>query len=220
MMATAAADGMLAAFSRVLVLCAHTDDEFGCAGTVVRLLEVGCDVRYLALSRCEASVPAGLPSDVLEQEARRSTAALGLAPDKVEVDGFPVRHFPSHRQEILERLVALGRELRPELVLLPSSFDLHQDHHAVYEEGVRAFRQASLLGYELPQNLISFANSAFVTLEPRHLERKVAALAEYRSQSFRAYSSEEFVRGLARVRGVQCGAAAAEAFEVVRLVVR
>ena len=41
---------------------AHTDDEFGCAGTVGRLTDAGAHVRYLALSDCAASVPAGFPA--------------------------------------------------------------------------------------------------------------------------------------------------------------
>lgn len=211
---------LLRLFDRVLVLCAHTDDEFGCAATVARLLEHGASVRYLALSRCEASVPAGYPEDVLERECRACTSALGLAPEAVDVQLYPVRHFPAHRQAILEELVALRREFQPDLVLMPSSFDTHQDHRTVYEEGFRAFKQATLLGYELPQNLISFDNSAFVGLSEAHLERKITALACYESQLFRSYAHPDFIRSLARVRGVQCDAPYAEAFELIRLVIR
>ncbi|HEX9938074.1 MAG TPA: PIG-L deacetylase family protein [Longimicrobium sp.] len=205
---------------RALVLCAHTDDEFGCAGTIARLLDGGSEVHYVALSRCEESVPAGFPSDVLERECRACTAALGIDPGRVHVGRYPVRHFPAHRQEILEEFVRMRRELSPDLVLVPASFDTHQDHHTVYEEGFRAFKHATILGYELPQNLISFQHSAFVALDEPTLKRKVDALQRYESQGFRTYSGEDFIRGLALVRGVQCGAPLAEAFEVVRLVVR
>ena len=211
---------MLGAFARVLVVCAHTDDEFGCAGTVTRLLEGGAHVRYVALSRCEESVPPPLPPDVLEQECRECTARMGLTPDDVSVLGFPVRHFPDYRQPILETLVRLAREYRPELVLLPSSFDTHQDHATVFNEGFRAFKHSTILGYEMPQNLISFSHSAFVELTREQLDRKVYALESYRSQAFRPYSTGEFIRGLATVRGVQCNASYAEAFEVVRLILR
>jgi N-acetylglucosamine malate deacetylase 1 len=210
----------LGAFSRVVVLCAHTDDEFGCAGTVARLIEQGADVRYVALSRCEESVPSPYPRDVLEHECRECTARMGIAPDAVSVLGFPVRYFPEHRQAILETLVRIAREYRPELVLLPSSFDTHQDHATVFNEGFRAFKHSTILGYEMPQNLISFSHSAFVELTREQLERKIHALESYRSQSFRPYSTAEFIRGLAAVRGVQCNAAYAEAFEVVRLILR
>lgn len=210
---------MIHSFRRVLVLGAHTDDEFGCAGTVIRLVEAGAAVRYLALSTCEASVPEGFPKDVLAHECRSCTAALGIAPEQVELGPFEVRHFPRDRQAILERLVALRRAYDPDLVLLPASSDTHQDHAVVAQEGFRAFKHASLLGYELPQNLVTFQHTAFVTLDERVLGRKLEALAAYRSQAFRPYATEAFVRGLATVRGVQCGAAFAEAFEVVRLVV-
>lgn len=207
-------------FARVLVLCAHTDDEFGCAGTVSKLVEGGADVRYIALSRCEESVPAGFPLDVLEHECRACTARLGILPEWCEVHGFPVRHFPRLRQEILELLVEARRKFHPDLVLLPSSFDTHQDHKTLFEEGFRAFKHSSLLGYELPQNLISFSNSAFVRLDATHIDRKIEALDLYRSQAFRPYASRDFILSLARVRGVQCNAEFAEAFEVIRLILK
>ena len=210
---------LIDSFRRVLVLCAHTDDEFGCAGTVLRLVAAGAEVRYLALSSCEASVPEGLPKDVLVHECRACTAALGIPPENVEVGPFPVRYFPRDRQAILERLVAISRDYAPDLVLLPSSRDTHQDHAVVAQEGFRAFKRSTVLGFELPQNLVTFENSAFVALDGPTLDRKIEALAAYWSQGFRPYSTDAFIRGLATVRGVQCGADYAEAFEVVRLIV-
>lgn len=202
------------------MLAPHTDDEFGCAGTLARLVEAGAEVHYVALSRCEESVPAGFPLDVLERECRTCCNSLGVPPTNVQVLGFPVRHLPAHRQEILELFVKLRNKINPALVLLPSSFDTHQDHRTVYEEGFRAFKLSSILGYELPQNLVSFSNSAFVSLDDRHLASKIAALESYRSQAFRSYASAEFIRSLALVRGVQSGTRFAEAFELVRLVIR
>ena len=212
--------GPLATFKRVLVLCAHTDDEFGCAGTLVRLVDAGAGIRYVALSRCEESVPPGLAKDILERECRACARKLGIDPSCTEVLGFPVRHFPAVRQDILETLVRLNRDYQPDLVLLPSSFDTHQDHATVFQEGFRAFKHSTLLGYELPQNLISFDNSAFVELTERDLERKIDALNSYESQAFRPYSTREFIFGLAKVRGVQCNTAYAEAFEAIRLILR
>ncbi|MEM6326714.1 MAG: PIG-L deacetylase family protein [Bacteroidota bacterium] len=210
---------MIQSVRRCLVLCAHTDDEFGCAGTVARLVDAGAEVRYLALSTCEKSVPDGLPRDVLVHECREATARLGVAPEHVELGPFEVREFPRDRQAILEHLVALRREWTPDLVLLPSSTDHHQDHATVHQEGVRAFKHATLLGYELPQNEVAFHGAAFVALSERHLETKLHALAAYQSQAFRSYSTDTFVRSLATIRGVQAGTTYAEAFEPIRLVV-
>lgn len=211
---------VLDGFSRLLVLCAHTDDEFGCAGTISRMAKAGAQIKYVALSRCEESVPEGFERDVLEKECRLCTECLGIEKADIDVFGYPVRHFPQHRQDILERFVAINRAYKPDLVLLPSSFDTHQDHETVFHEGFRAFKHATLLGYEMPQNLISFQHSAFVPLTEDDLKKKIEALGHYRSQTFRPYATPEFIRGLAAVRGVQCNAPFAEAFEVIRLILR
>lgn len=203
-----------------MVLAPHTDDEFGCAGTIHKFLQRGADVHYVALSDCQASVPAGFALDALSQECKNCLMALGLKPSQIEIWNFPVRHFPAHRQEILERFVSLNKTYKPSLVLLPSSHDTHQDHLTVQAEGFRAFKGASILGYELPQNLVSFENSAFVCLSEENLQAKVRALSEYKSQFFRPYATENFIKSLTHVRGVQAGVQWAEAFELIRLIVK
>ena len=145
---------------------------------------------------------------------------IGVPQENVEIWDFPVRYFPQYRQDILERLVKTAREYQPDLVFLPSSFDTHQDHSTVYAEGFRAFKQSSIFGYELPQNTITFVNSAFVILTDDEMQGKIDAMSAYKSQTFRNYSRDEFMRGLATVRGAQCGSHYAEAFEVVRLVIK
>ena len=207
-------------FKRVLVLCPHTDDEFGCAGTIYRMTQSKIRVRHIALSRCEASVPSGFPADILEKECRECTSELGIKSDDVEVWDYSVRHFPEVRQDILENFVKVNREYKPDLVLLPSSYDTHQDHSTINQEGFRAFKYSTLLGYELPQNLISFNNAAFISLNRKHLDQKIKALSNYKSQNFRNYSKTEFIEGLAKVRGVQCNVDFAESFEVIRLIIK
>lgn len=211
---------LLSSFSRALVLAPHTDDEYGCAGLMVRLRDVGVRVKYVALSKCEESIPEHLPKDVLVRECRACTECLGVPAEDVHILDFKVRHFPRDRQEILQQFVDLNREYRPELVILPTSHDTHQDHATVYQEGFRAFKHSTILGYELPQNLTSFNNSAFVALTSAQVDKKIAGLTHYESQAFRRYATGEFIRGLAKVRGVQCNSEYAEAYEVVRLIIR
>jgi LmbE family N-acetylglucosaminyl deacetylase len=204
--------------ARTLVLAAHTDDEFGCAGLIGRLVEQGTDVHVACFSWCEESVPEGYERDVLKLESQAAMAILGIPPERFRLYDQRVRHFPAHRQEILEELVVLRREIEPDLVLLPSSSDIHQDHGVVAQEGVRAFKHATILGYELPMNTISFRHACFVPLEERHMTLKIAHAASYVSQQQRPYMNPDFLRGLALVRGVQINRSAAEAFEVIRMV--
>jgi len=207
--------------SRVLVLAPHTDDgEFGCGGSISHFVDEKRDVYYVAFSSAEKSVPRGMPKDILKKEVRKATSVLGIPPRNLILFDYPVREFPLHRQDILEELVRLEKDIKPELIFLPSPNDTHQDHLVIAHEGFRAFKRASLLGYEIPWNNLTFNTNAFVFLEDKDLQKKIDALKCYKSQLDRFYASEDSVRSLARTRGTQIGTTYAEVFEVIRWIIK
>lgn len=104
------------------------------------------------------------------------------------------------------------------MVLLPAASDVHQDHQVIHQEGLRAFKNTTFAGYELPWNNYSFRTNFFMKLSAADLARKMAALKEYRSQATRNYMQDEFIRSLATVRGLQCNSDYAEAFEIYKLI--
>jgi N-acetylglucosamine malate deacetylase 1 len=211
---------MFNSISKALVLAPHTDDgELGAGGTIARLIEQNVDVYYAAFSTAEESVPAGLPKDILKTEVSAATKRLGIRPENLVIYNYQVRRLNYARQEILENLVQLRNSINPDVVFMPSLKDIHQDHTTVALEGLRAFKNKILLGYELIWNNLSFDTQCFIKLEPHHVEKKIASLKEYRSQEHRDYMSEDFIRSMARARGVQVGTQYAEAFEIVRLVI-
>jgi len=204
----------------VLFIAPHTDDaELGCGGTMARFLEEGREIHVAAFSTAESSLPPGFAPGALRDEMLESLASMGVRRENIFVSDFPVRRLSYHRQEVLEELVRIGRSVKPEMVFLPSASDLHQDHQVCFNEGLRAFKSLTVLGYELPWNHVVFSAQGFVTLEPRHIESKWRALLHYKSQLSleRPYFSRDFIEGLARLRGVQVKAQFAEAFEVVRI---
>jgi N-acetylglucosamine malate deacetylase 1 len=204
---------------RVLILAPHTDDgEFGCGGTVAKFLEEGAEVFYVAFSSAEKSVPSHLPKDILKQEVKEAVKTLGIPLKNLILLDYEVRDFPKFRQEILEDMFQLNKKIKPDIILLPSIHDTHQDHGVIAEEGFRVFKRSTMLGYEVPWNNLSFDTTCFVHLEQRHIARKIKALKCYKSQNQRNYASAEFIRGLAFTRGVQIGTKYAETFEVIRWV--
>lgn len=206
--------------NRVLVLAPHTDDaELGCGGTLVRMLENDIDVHVAAFSTARASLPPGSDPDLLRKEFNAAMDMLGIPEKQRYIYDYQVRKLNYSRQEVLEELVKLKKEIQPEMVLLPSGSDLHQDHQVVNNEGLRAFKEISVWGYELPWNHITFSAQAFVTLTPTQIDKKWEILKLYKSQveKNRNYFTEEFIRGLAKVRGVQVKSEYAEAFEVIRV---
>lgn len=204
---------------KVLVLAPHTDDgEFGCGGTIAKLLKLGAEVFYIAFSSCEKSVPKGYPSDILKREVKLATKKLGIKAENLFVLDYEVRTFSSHRQEILDDLIKFRNNINPDLVFIPSLNDIHQDHAAIAIEAVRAFKFVSILSYELPWNNLKFSNTYFSILSESDIDLKIEALTEYNSQGHRTYASEEYIKSLGRTRGVQIGKNFAEVFEVVRMI--
>jgi len=211
---------MLTRFKNVYVLAPHTDDgELGAGGTISKLIELGANVYYFAFSTAEKSVPKGFPKNSLSVEVLNATKRLGIDSKNVIVYDYEVRKLNYARQEILEDLIKHRKNLKPDLVLMPSLNDIHQDHATIANEGLRAFKEVTILGYELIWNNLTFNSISFVKLDKKHIQLKCDALKEYKSQNGRAYMSEEFIFSLAKPRGVQIGCDYAESFEVVRLVI-
>ncbi len=202
---------------KVLVLAPHTDDgELGCGGTIARKIEEGAEVMYVAFSICTRSLPEGWDPMTLAHEVKKATNILGIKSDNLILFDFDVRRFKEVRQEILEELVKINKKFKPDLVLVPSPTDIHQDHQVISEEGLRAFKNVSIFGYELPWNNTSFNTRCFIKLEEKHITIKIKALQEYASQKHRTYLNAKFIESLAITRGVQINHQYAEAFEVIR----
>ena len=199
------------------MLAPHTDDgELGCGATLAMLIANKIKVTYVAFSTAEESVPEGYPKDILKTEVRNATGKLGIEEENLVILKYPVRKLNFYRQEILEELIRL-RKNNYDLVFIPSLHDIHQDHTTVATEALRAFKNTSILGYELIWNNLSFNTTCFVGLNREHIMTKALALKEYKSQSHRDYMKDEFIFSLAKTRGVQVGKEYAEAFEVIRL---
>ncbi len=207
-------------FKDVLVLSPHTDDgEFGCGGSIIKLLENNANVYYAAFSTAEQSVPEGFPKDILKTEVKEATKVLNIKQDNLFIYNYEVRKLNYARQEILEDLIRLRKNIKFDLILMPSLNDIHQDHATVANEGLRTFKNTTILGYELIWNNLTFNTQSFIKLEKKHVQKKADALKQYKSQEKRDYISEEFIFSLAKARGIQIGAEYAESFEVIRWVI-
>ena len=204
---------------KILILAPHTDDgELGCGGSIARFIEEGKNVFYAAFSTAEQSVDPKLPNNILEIEVKAATKKLGIKRENLFIYNNEVRKLNYIRQEILEELIKLKKKIDPDIIFMPSINDIHQDHSTVAKEGLRAFKDRTILGYELIWNNITFNTSTFIILQHNHVQSKVDALQEYKSQKDKAYMSQDFVFSLAKSRGVQIGKEYAECFEVIRWV--
>jgi len=208
--------------NRVMVLSPHTDDgEIGAGGTIARLIEEGKDVYYVAFSSCEESLHKGLKDDTLKKECIEATGLLGIPKKNVILLDYKVRYFYQHRQEILDEIIRHNKEISPDVVFVPSFYDTHQDHQVIYNESLRAFKKsASILGYEHPWNNLSFTTHIYFKLEERHIQKKINALKCYKSQDFRSYFDEKYIKASAYAKGVEVNFPYTETYELIRLLIK
>lgn len=211
-------------FSRkkILFVGSHTDDvELGAGATLSRAIRDGAEVFVIVFSIARESVPTGKPETTLKDEFIASMQSYGLTADRYRICDYPVRRFPEHRQTILEDLLAVRRSFNPDLIFTHCRRDIHQDHKVVSEECVRAFKNRSILGYELIWNNFEFEPGIFIEVSTADIDCKLKALNSYKSQIelARPYFKRELSESTAILRGVQCGRGKTEAFEVIRIII-
>jgi LmbE family N-acetylglucosaminyl deacetylase len=201
---------------RPLVLClgAHCDDiEIGCGGTLLRLRERAPDaeIHWVALTGDERRLRE------TRESARRFLGEAG--PERVHGFGFRDGYLPWEGARVKDGLEQLRRELDPDLIFSHALGDRHQDHRLVAELTWNTWRDHAILEYEIPKYEGDLGQpNAFVALHPELAERKLKTLLEvYPSQVSRPWFDAETLRGLMRLRGVECRAPFAEAFHARKL---
>lgn len=195
----------------VVAVGAHPDDvEIGAGGTLLALgARPGTSVHVVVLT--------GTP----ERAGEARTAAALFAPGStVDTLDLPDGRLPGWWTSVKDALEEVAARVPAGLVLAPTIADAHQDHRTVAEIVPTVWRTATVLGYEIPKSggdLGAGRPAAHVVLDDDAMTRKCALLhSAFPSQVHRPWFDDEVFRGLARLRGIECGARWAEAFSVVR----
>ena len=202
---------------KILFIGPHVDDiEFGCGGIISKIKDIS-EIFYISFSFAEKSLLSGYRKKDVEEEMRQACKVFGVK--NIINKDYEVREFPRNRQEILEDLIETRKSVDPDIVFIPSSFDTHQDHVTIHDEGFRAFKSKTIFGYEAPLNNRVFSPQFYCKLSESDLEAKISALNCYRSQIEKKPALIELTRSLSVVRGAQVGCTYAEAFETIRIVI-
>ena len=202
--------------NRVLFLAAHPDDELGTAGALHKFNRQGSKVSYAVFSNCiEDSWELGLNPSILIREMNEVLDILRISINDRYRMYYKARNFPQHRQSICDEMFNLNKTLNPDLVIVPNTKDVHQDHCVIRDEARRAFRHCSIFGYESVRAPLGPDNLCFVQLESVDFIVKEEAMKCYETQGSRI--DVELRAYLSRVRGSQVGYKRAEVFEVIRL---
>ena len=199
---------------RVCFLGAPPDDiELGC-GALIHQIAPRADLLCVTLSDNKKNPL--LQS--LVDEHYRSMAILGVPKESVVVADFETRRFPYYRQEILEYMIDINRNFRPEIVFVHTRADIHQDHVTVTEEALRAFRGTTVLGFDVLRSSYGFFPNFLVEVSEEDVEKKLCALAEYHTYRDKYYFDPNVTRSTLVRWGAIAERPYAEGFDILRVI--
>lgn len=199
---------------RVLFLGAHPDDiELGCGALIHHIAPIS-DLHCVTLSDNQKNP---VLKNVVEEQ-RRSMAVLGVPMDRVTYGPFTTRVFPQDRQEILEYLLRLRTDLKPDLIFVHSKQDVHQDHLTIADEALRAFRGITVLGFDVVRSSHGFFPHFLVEVDQEDVDAKIEALAQYETYCDKYYFDRELTRSIMVRHGALAERPFAEGFDILRIV--
>lgn len=192
---------------KYLFLGSHVDDcDTSCGGTIRKLIIQGHFVHVISFTE-------EYDETNLYHEFEESMKTIGGV-DAYQTYQFKTRELHKDRQEIADLINYWSDGV--DCVFTHSQRCKHPDHRVIGEESLRVVK-CSLITYEQPWNMNEQSNY-YVAIYQEQLDRKIAALACYKSQAHRPYMQPDFIRAHARYNGIKCGKLYAEGFKVVRLV--
>jgi len=199
---------------RVLFLGAHPDDiELGC-GALLHHIAERTDVLCATLSDNQKNPEL---KNVVD-EHYKSMAVLGVKRKNIIVGQFATRVFPDARQEILEYLLKLRKDFNPDLIFVHSKHDLHQDHNVMTEEALRAYRGITVLGFDVVRSSYGFFPHFLVEVTEEDVNKKIEALAQYKTYREKYYFNTELTRSIMVRHGALAECPFAEGFDILRIV--
>jgi len=199
---------------RVLFIGAHPDDiELG-AGALINNIRGKCEILCVTLSDNQKNP---LLKNVVE-EHRASMAVLGIKPENDLIENFETRKFPDARQEVLEYLLKLRREFKPQIIFCHSQNDIHQDHNVVTQEALRAYRGLTVLGFDVVRSSYNFFPHFMVDVTEADVDKKIEALTQYKTYHDKYYFDPELLRATMTRHGALAERDFAEGFDILRVV--
>ncbi len=220
----------------VLIVAVHPDDEsLGAGGSLLRHKALGDQVHWLIIT--QPSSKSGYSQEFIQQ--RNSTikeVANAYSFDSVTELGFPATGLAEvSEREIVQAISDVFSKIQPNVVYIPFHSDVHGDHkvafNAVYS-CTKVFRYPSVEKVLMIETIsetdqaiaippFCFAPNVFVDISS-FIDQKLEILSLYETeiQSPPFPRSLDAVRSLARVRGAVVQSHYAEAFMLLKEVVR
>lgn len=221
---------------KILVVCAHPDDEvLGCGGTIARLSKEGCLIYTLILGEGISSrykkqdlVKKNKEIRELKNQATKANKTLGVK--DLYVFDFPDNKFDTvPLLDIIKTIEKIKVKLTPNIIFTHSAQDLNIDHQIVYRAVITATRPMKgetikeIYSFEVLSSTewnypLQFSPDVFFNISD-FINIKLKAMKEYKNElrKFPHPRSLKAIKTNAQSWGYKVGCHYAEAFKAVRL---
>ena len=211
-----AGEKWLQGYKKVLVIGAHPDDpESMCAGTMLKLKEMGAEVVAVYLTSGEAGIVGKTHEQartIRQAEARKACEVLGVrAVFMTQTDGNA-----EVNKERYAEMKALIEAEQPDMVITHWPIDSHRDHRVcsilVYDAWRMTGRGFDLYYSEVMTGMQTqnFTPTLWVDIT-NYRDKKIEAYLCHESQELEG-AVKEYHDTMERMRGMECQAKYAEAF--------
>lgn len=221
---------------KIVVISAHPDDEtLGVGGTILRHSSAGDSVFWLIVTNI--STAQGFDAQkVEERQIEIDTVSKQLGITKVFKLDYPTMQLTSHDLlTLVPKIAAIFNEVKPQIIYSLNRSDAHSDHRIIFDATMactKSFRHPYLeqiLMYEcisetefapaLPEKV--FQPNYFVNIS-EFLDEKLEVMSFYKSElgNHPFPRSLENIKALAHFRGASIGVKYAEAFQLLKFIVK
>ena len=217
---------------KVLVVAVHPDDEtLGCGGTILRLVNEGCEVFWLILTDINESVNfSPLKKEAREREIKEVANLYGFK-GVFNLGIEPCTLDQVSKTVLLEKISNVIKQIGPEVIYLPFAFDVHSDHRVAFDalySCTKTFRYPSIKRIYMMETLsetefapsfqaTSFIPNSYVNIS-QYLDLKLQIMKIFKSElgEHPFPRSLEGIRALAVYRGAASGFKYAESFMLLK----
>ncbi len=219
---------------KILILSPHADDEIlGCGGFISKYSKKNYSINVLILTNANKGAPEIFSSQNIKKIRNESRLANNFIGTKKlffeDLPALTLSNYPVYKiANIIDKYM---KKINPEVTLIPSPNDIHDDHKIIFKASKVSMRfnkksnLKKILSYEVlsetewNEDEKSFNPNYFVSLDKSDLDNKVMAFLKYKSQVKKIPHprSKEGIINLSKVRGSQVFMKYAEAFKVEKI---